>query len=61
MITGLEEVTVEADDVTAILLALISIAQDSTEADIVRLSMVALYETSLGRQFMKSNPIEVDR
>ncbi|UMO76178.1 hypothetical protein SEA_AMOK_56 [Gordonia phage Amok] len=54
-----DSVTPDADDVAAILLALVSIANDSQDADIVRLAMVALYETALGREFMSTNPIEV--
>ncbi|QFG13175.1 hypothetical protein SEA_STEAMEDHAMS_56 [Gordonia phage SteamedHams] len=54
-----DTVTADADDVTALLLALVSIANDSQDADIVRLAMVALYETAIGREFMSTNPIEV--
>lgn len=54
-----DTVTVDADDVTALLLALVSIANDSGDADIVRLALVALYETAIGREFMSTNPIEV--
>lgn len=54
-----DTITTDADDVTAMLLALVTIAQESSDADIVRLALIALYETDLGRQFMSANPIEV--
>lgn len=54
-----DTITTDADDVTAMLLALVTIAQESSDADIVRLALIALYETDLGRQFMSTNPIEV--
>ncbi|ANA85759.1 hypothetical protein SEA_AXYM_54 [Gordonia phage Axym] len=54
-----DTITTDADDVTAMLLALVTIAQESSDADIVRLALIALYETDLGRQFMTTNPIEV--
>jgi len=49
----------DCDDITALLLALTTIAQETTDVDSARLSMIALYETTIGRQFLANNPIEV--
>lgn len=53
-------VTLPADELAALLLALVTISQESTDVDAVRLSMIALYETQPGREFLRTNPIEVN-
>ncbi|QDM56489.1 hypothetical protein PBI_LAUER_54 [Gordonia phage Lauer] len=57
---GRDTVTLPADELTAFLLALKSIVDDSHDADVVKIAMIALYETQAGRTFLATNPIEVN-
>lgn len=52
-------ILVNEDDLTALLLALAAIASDSADGEAIKVAMVALYETETGRQFLHTNPIEV--
>lgn len=47
------------EETDLLLFALSSIACESTDTESVRLSLVALYETSIGRAHLTANPIKL--
>jgi len=49
----------QREEVDLLLYALTSIATESTEPDIVRLALIALYETPRGRAHLSANPIKI--
>lgn len=49
----------EREEESILLSALHLVATESSEGDIVRIAMCALYETERGRAFLKVNPIKI--